>query len=293
MPLEQLQRLTENDMAIAFQQIDALPNISAASKQELKNLMRAGNNPKSSELETIIKTLPKERQAQIRLIFEQVAARQQQQADEAAKALLLLGLLTLGSLLTAWLVSVDEEALQAAQLLEIMKRAYVQGVQDEIDYCGCNAIARQPSGEQLAHLEAMARADAQSIIATWNKDAKREIEKLYKDNPDGSKAFFLENMKAWAEKRLIWKSLSIAFNTETQAREYGRSQFAVHNYAETTKFLFKGSYPACDDCLYLWGLGAVDFAYTQRFPNPQHPNCDHYWKPQRKPTVNCASLWVG
>lgn len=292
MPIAHIQPLTGNDLIVALQQIDALP-IDAAAKRLLKDILKSGSNPNTSRLETIIKTLPKERQAQIYRFFEEIAARQKQQVDDAAKALLLLGLLTLGSLLTAYIATPDQETLQTAQILNIMTRAYMQGIQDEINALGLNVQARQPSGEQLAYLTDLAKRDSQSIIATWNKDAQKALVKLYQDNPNASKQFFIENMTAWAEKRLAWKALSIAFNSETQAREYGRSQFALHNYPESARYIFKGSPPVCEDCMERFAVGAVSLAYTRQFPCPRHPNCEHYWAIQRKPQVDSAALWAG
>lgn len=292
MPIRHVEPLSPNELAYALQQIDAL-NIDANSKRALKAILRAGSNPDAGKLETIIATLPKARQEQIYRIFDEIAARQKQQADDATKALLLLGLLTLGSLLTAYVLGPDQEALQAAQLLNIMKRAYMQGIQDELNYLGVNAQARQPAGEQLAYLESMANADAKSIIETWNKDATRELSRLYEKNPNASKAFFVESMKAWAEARIAQKALFIAFNTETRAREYARAQFALHNYPDTTKWVFKGSAPVCEDCMQLFAAGVVDTAFKDAYPCPRHPNCEHFWMPIRKPKVDTANLWVG
>jgi len=292
MPIAHLSRISDNDLIVALQQIDALP-IDANQKRALKDILRASNNPDASKLETIIKTLPKARQAQIYRIFDEIAARQKQQADDAAKSLLLIGLLTLGSLLTAYVTSPDDAALQTAQLLDIMKRAYMQGIQDEIDYCGCNQRARQPSGTELDHLTQMAKDDSESIIATWNKDAAKQLSKLYEDNPNASKQFFVESMRAWVDSRIVQKSLFIAFNTETRAREYGRMRFMEENYAESTKFIFKGSPPVCEDCMERFAAGIVDFAYIDEFPCPRHPNCEHRWATVRKPKVDCAALWTG
>lgn len=292
MPIAHVKALSRNDLIVALQEIDALP-IDENSKRMLKDILKASADPDTGKLETIIKTLPKERQAQIYQIFEEIALRQQQQADDRAKALLLLGLLTPGGMLSAYLLTPTDEALNAAQLLSIMKRAYVQGIQDELDGLGINARARQPSGEQLQYLQDLADSDAQSIMNTWNKDASKELGRLYEANPTASKDFFVQSMKAWADARIADKALFIAFNTETRAREYGRSQFAIHNYPETTKFLFRGASPVCEDCMRLWAMGAVDLAYTQKFPNPQHPRCEHYWKPVRKPKVDVNNLWIG
>jgi len=292
MPPAHLAQPSPNDLIVILQEIDALP-IDGASKKALKDIARAAANPDVSKLETIIKTLPKERQAQIWMIFEEVAARQQAQAEQAAKALAALLLLTLGGLVAAYIAAPDQQALQTAQLLEIMKRAYQRGIQDEIDYCGCNARAREPSGAELAHLQDMAARDSESVTATWNKDATKQLSKLYEANPTGSKQFFIENMRAWAADRMLQKALFIAFNTESQAREYGRVRFMQENYAETTKFLFKGSAPVCEDCMARFAAGVVDFAYIQQYPAPRHPNCEHRWSAMRKPKVDCASLWVG
>lgn len=292
MPIAQVRALSRNDLIVALQEIDALP-IDAKSKQMLKDILKAANDPDAGKLETIIKTLPKERQAQIYQIFAEIAARQQQQADDANKALLLLALLTLGGMLSAYILTPTQEALQASQLLTIMIRAYVQGIQDEIDFCGCNRTARQPTGAELAYLQDMATSDAESIINTWNKDSAKELGRLYEDNPTASKSFFIESMKAWSDGRIEQKALFIAFNTESRAREYGRMRFMQENYADTTKFLFKGGSPVCERCMYLWSLGAVDFDVIEQYPNPQHPRCEHRWVAQRKPKVDCANLWVG
>ena len=292
MAIAHIERLSPNELAYALEQIDALP-LDANQKRVLKDIFLAGSNPDASKLETIIKTLPKARQAQIYHIFDEIAARQQAQSEDAAKALLLLGLLTLGSLLTAYVLTPDQEAIQAAQLLEIMKRAYVQGIQDEIDYLGVNARARQPSGAELAYLTGLANTDAASITATWNKDAAKELAQLYKDNPTASKSFFVESMRAWANGRVVQKSLSIAFNTETRAREYGRMLFMERNYPGTAKYLFKGSAPVCEDCMTQFAAGVVDFAYIKQFPCPRHPNCEHRWSVIRKPKIDASNLWVG
>lgn len=292
MPIAHVEPLSPNELAYALQQIDALP-IDANSKRALKAILRAGSNPDAGKLETIIKTLPKARQEQIYQIFDEIAARQKQQSDDATKALLLLGLLTLGSLLTAYVLGSDQEALQAAQLLNIMKRAYMQGIQDELNYLGVNAQARQPTGEQLAYLENMANADAKSIIDTWNKDATKELSRLYEKNPNASKAFFVESMKAWAEARIDQKALFIAFNTETRAREYARNEFRLRNHPEGTRYVFKGSAPVCSACMEQFAAGIVDLAHVQAHLTPLHPNCEHYWKEIRKPKLDTSNLWLG
>lgn len=284
--------LSTNDLAVALQEIDALP-IDGASKRELKNIVRSLANPDSRKLETIIRTLPKERQQQIMRIFEEIAARHQQQSNDALKALLLLGFISLGGLISAYVTTDTDQGLQAAQLLTIMKRAYVQGIQDEIDYCGCNARAQEPSGEQLAHLQEMADSDVESIMQTFQADATKELTRLYEENPTASRQFFVESMRAWADRRIAKKALFIAFNTETRAREYGRAEFAKHNYPESALYSFKGAAPVCADCMRLRAMGPVSYEVTLQYPNPQHPRCEHYWQLVHKPKIDCGNLWAG
>jgi len=256
-------------------------------------MLRAASNPDTNKIETIIATLPKARQEEIYRIFAEIAARQKQQQDDAAKAVLLLGLLSLGGLLLSYLLTTDQEALTAAQLLEQMKRAWVNAVQDEIDYCGCNARARGASGSDLLYLQSLAERDAQSIVQTYNKDVNRQLNKLFEQYPTASKQFYIESMKAWAEERAGWKLLSISFMTEANAREYARMRFASENYAETTRWVFVGPPAICQKCMRLFAAGIVDWSFVQNTQIPVHHNCPHFFRPVRKPKVDCSRLWVG
>lgn len=284
--------LSRDSLIVAAQRIDRLA-IPDAAKRELKRMLSAASNPDNEKIETIIKTLPKARQEEILRIFDEVYAMQQANEQTARNTLLGLGLLTLGGLIASYLLTTDQQAQQAAQLLNISKRVWVDAIQDEINYVGGNQRARAASGADLAYLEAMAREDAQSIVNTFNRDAQRQLEKLYKENPNASKQFFIESMKAWVEKRAGWKGLQVAFNTEAKAREYARNQFRLHNYPETTRFIFVGPPAVCRRCMNLFAMGIVDFDFVQRTQIPVHLNCPHTFRALRKPKVDLVNLWVG
>ncbi len=289
---DRIPALSPDSLIVALQRIDRLA-IPEAAKRELRRMLQAASNPDSEKIETIIKTLPKARQDEILRIFDEIYAMQQANNDTARNALLLLGLLTLGGLIASYLLTTDQQAAQAAQLLTVYKRTWQQAIQDEIDYCGCNRTARAASGSDLAVLEQMALEDSASIVATFNRDAQRQLEKLYKEFPNGSKQFFVESMKEWAAKRATWKGFQIAANTEFKAREFARARFAAMNYAATTLYKFVGPPTVCQICLKEFAAGFVDYQHTLDAPCPRHVSCPHRWMPVRKPRVDCANLWVG
>lgn len=290
---EHVPALTREQLYYQLSKLDRISGLTAADKRVLRDMLLTAANPDHSKLETIIKTLPKARQAEILRIFDEAARMQQAQVEQGNNALLLLGLLTLGSLIITYLLNTDQEALVTAQLFEQNKRIWVQAIQDEIDYCGCTGRARQASGADLEALRLMAENDARSIIATYNKDAQRKLEKLFAEAPNASKQFYIESMKAWATERALWKSLQIAMNTETQAREYARNQFRLHNYAATALYKFAGPTPVCKICVREFAAGHVTLAYIQAHAAPRHINCPHYWTLVRKPKVDCSTLWLG
>ena len=274
-------RWPNTPLIVASQRIDRLA-IPDSAKRELKRMLSAAANPDNDKIDTIIKTLPKERQEEIIRIFDEVFAMQQANEQAARNNLLLAGILTLGSLIVSYLLTTDQQALQAAQLFEINKRTWINAIQGEIDYCGCNRSARGASGSNLEVLRQMALDDAASIVATYHKAVQRQLETLYKDNPTASKAFFIESMKAWAEKRAVWKGIQVAANTEFKARSYAQARFRAENFTKDALYLFVGPPTTCADCTARFAAGKVDLNYTLRYPVPRHPNCPHQYRLVRK-----------
>lgn len=290
--LTHIPQLSANDLEIAIRRIDQLA-IPETAKRQLKAMLRTAANPQNEELETIIKTLPKARQDEIYAIFDEIAALHKQQNDDAAKALLLLGVLSLARLLTVYLLTVDQQKLQEAQLFNVMRQAWLNAIQDEINYVGGWQRAQGPNGADLAYLQQLAADDAASITATFNKDIEKHLQKLYKDYPNASAQFYIESMRAWAQDRADWKGLQIAFNTEARAREYARERFRQENYSIDTKYVFVGPPPTCEKCVTLFAAGVVDKMFIDQHPAPVHINCPHTWRAVRKPKVDLNNLWVG
>lgn len=284
--------LSPNDLAIALQRIDLLA-IDPAAKRQLKAMLRSASNPDTNKIETIIKTLPKARQDEIMRIFDEVAAMHKQQVDDGNRAVLLLGLLSLGTLILSHLLTTDQQVLTAKQLLEASKRVWINAIQDEIDYCGCNARARSASGEDLQHLEDTANESAMSIVATYNKDIQRELTKLHKQYPDAAKDFYVAHMREWAANRAEWKSIQIAANTEFNTREYAKRRFAEMNYSPDALWKFTGPIPVCKLCVTQFAEGFVSFEHTQEHTTPIHVLCPHTWSLVHKPKIDCSSLWCG
>jgi hypothetical protein len=189
-----------------------------------------------------------------------------------------------------------DEVSMKADLLSQMVSAWKRGIEDEAVKFGCNsARAKNPTGTDLRQLDDLAFTDAASIVATYNRDVEREILRLIAANPDeGGATYYTPALNAWVAKRNAYKTLQIALNTETRAREIGRQRFWAMN---GVKGQFK-AYPTtavCPVCLRIIAAGTVSLEYTQEHPLPAHVNCAHHYvmvNPQPR-KLDCAKIWTG
>lgn len=187
----------------------------------------------------------------------------------------------------------DDERALAAQLLESRKQVWQTALRAEARKYNCNQVPNAPRREDLAELKRMSDEDAESITATWNRDAQRQVEKLYADNPRGNRFYYARRMEQWANERSRWKLPQIAVTTETQTAEYAKQRFNAMNLDGAQKYVFSGPPTTCEDCTRRFAAGVVDRAYTRRYPCPRHPGCPHTWEVLNKPRLRCEELWLG
>ncbi len=188
----------------------------------------------------------------------------------------------------------DSEIEEYAQRLITAKtRAYKEAIAEELRRTGCSKAVRDPAGAELRHIRAAARTEAAGIVKTWNRDVERQLERIYRETPTANRNTYISRMEAWAARRDVQKSLSIALNTTQEARGYAAVRFATRNKIET-KWMFVGPPPVCQICARLFAKGLVTLAFVKRNPVPVHPGCPHSWRQQTTTQAfDCDALWAG
>lgn len=158
---------------------------------------------------------------------------------------------------------------------------------------GSRARGVGPFGVDRQVLMDMSRDDAISIRETFNRDLEREIERLYTANPEGDRAYYIERLTVWADKRAEYKDRQIALMNNKTARHYAQQRFIDMNKV-STRYRFVGPAPVCPDCGHHMAAGVVGQKYVDKHPAPVHPNCPHSWTMVgAKPGVDKDKLWVG
>lgn len=181
------------------------------------------------------------------------------------------------------------------QLIEARKRAWLTAMQQEARRWGWTGPVNPPRREDLDWIRHESRLDAESIVATWNRDVDRQLDRLYAENPRGNRFYFQKHMETWAAQRESWKSRQIATQTEMSTMNYARQRFEEMNGLRGGLLVFDGPPPVCGDCVQLYAMGPVSQAVADRYPCPRHIGCTHFWSRVRG-SIKApapAELWVG
>lgn len=180
-----------------------------------------------------------------------------------------------------------------AQLLEQRKRAWLTAMRLAARSVGCTKAPNAARLEDLTALRRMSREDAKSIARTYNRELKREVERLYQENRRSNRYTYYKRLEAWVARRNTYKLKQIALVTDTTTVEYARRRFYEVNFGTGVRYVFTGPAPTCADCTTRFAAGIVNQAYIDRFPCPRHIGCPHSWSPVRPLRANCQELWVG
>lgn len=189
----------------------------------------------------------------------------------------------------------DDEAQDLeTQLLDQMKRAWSVSLIEQARQAGYTGPVNPPSRGDLAWLRAEARQDAQSIVRTWNRDAERQLRRLYEANPRGNRTYYIRHMEQWAADREVWKGKQIAVTTEQKARTYAQERFLQENGLRGDLYVMVGPPPVCGACVGYFAAGVVDQEFVDAHPLPAHIGCPHEWRRiGRVPAPAPHELWVG
>src|SRR5690606_3911196 len=128
-------------------------------------------------------------------------------------------------------------------------------LREEALRAGYTGAVNPPSRGDLAWLRAEARQDAASITRTWNRDAERQLRRLYEANPRGNRHYYARHMEEWAAARDIWKNKQIAVTTEQKARSYAQERFRQENGLRGDAYVMVGPPPVCGVCVGYFAAG--------------------------------------
>lgn len=196
-------------------------------------------------------------------------------------------------LAAAYAMTASDEQTLAGSIMGERVYAWQKRLAELARAVGSYRPGQGPNGEDRAVLWQMSMDDAKSIVATYNAELAREIERLYAAQPDGSREYYVNALESWSGGRAQWKDRQIALMNEKTARFYAQERFREMNRARS-QYRFSGPAPVCDDCAENLAAGVVDQAHVDANPTPLHPNCPHEWTMTRlKLGVPVRDLWTG
>ena len=164
---------------------------------------------------------------------------------------------------------------------------------------GCGASVGRvqfPRGSSQNELQGLSRTEARGIVDTYNDDLRREIARLFEDNPTGRRNYYRSGISEWHGARQTWKGPQVSLQTVQTARTLAQQDFSNNN-AELLgekRYRFTGPPPREEECAELMAMGVVSEDVVLANPIPIHIGCPHEWT--LMPTgqvVDCARLWVG
>lgn len=180
------------------------------------------------------------------------------------------------------------------EILEGSKRAWRTALEEKARAYGCAKSARPPSRGYLSELKARAKADAESIAQTWNRELKNQVIRLYNDNPRANRYYYIDNLEAWASQRNIWKSRQISVQTEQNARALAQNAFRAENGLRGTMYRYTGPPPVSEICQRRFAMGLVDEETVGKNPTPAHLGpCIHEWQEVATERIPCEEMWLG
>lgn len=196
--------------------------------------------------------------------------------------------------------SFDEDRIRS-ELLKARRRAYENELTIQARRVGCpSRSGRLGNNESLTALNEDSKADAVSIVNTYNFDLAVAILNIRTEVPTANRNTYVRRLRDWEEKRNAWKSEQIALNTEATARVRAQQDFYRFNAIDAITGVDgiavlspgQAAEPICQGWI---NRGAVPLSEALNNPPPYHPNCPHVWQitPGEVEEFECEELWMG
>lgn len=192
--------------------------------------------------------------------------------------------------------SVNQEKIRS-ELLNVRRRAYEQELSLQAQRVGCNGRqGRLSEGQTLTNFNEASKADAESIVNTFNYDLAVAIQNIASELPSANRNAYAKRLAAWDTKRSKWKAEQIALNTEGQARDQAQKDFMTNNGLDFEGYVEIEPKKAAESiCQGLINRGQIPMREAQNITLPAHINCIHYkvTYPAKVPRLECQNLWMG
>lgn len=295
-----------------FQSRLAKTNLSRQQQRTIMASMRVAANPEAETPEFGFASLPPDRRAiasksisDTSGVFSAISQNtkvdieEQNELDEALLNAQIEGKDKIDwSIVLALLAFFIFPAEQTKSLYDAILAAYISAwqlaIREQAAKYGCPyAQAGYPRGASLQEIVRLARRDADSIVNTYNTNAQSALRQLYEANPLGTVNYYLSGMREWATSRQQQKNLTIGIYNVQNGYGLGLQDFVAHNRIETG-FRLVGPPPVCPTCMYLMGLGEVDYQTVMSYGfGGIHANCPHRWETTKTYTITCDKMWTG
>ena len=182
------------------------------------------------------------------------------------------------------------------RLLKRRQQLYEDELAVQAGRVGCpNRRGRLTTGPSLKALDDQSRADAESIINTYNYDLALAIQHIRQEVPTANRHVYSYRLRnTWEPKRVAWKDKQIAQHTEGQARALAQQDFIRFNAIEGYAVL-EPKEAVCPVCQGWVTRGQVRMRVAMNNPPPYHPSCPHGWRtePDKLAKSECPNLWMG
>jgi len=191
--------------------------------------------------------------------------------------------------------TLDDEERIRSELLRQRRAFYEAELTAQAARVGCpgkRALLRE--GPELKALNEASRADAESIVNTYNYDLARAILDIAEAEPRANRWVYAKRLQKWESERAAWKNEQIAHHTELSARAAALHDFYQYNRMRGMAVL-RPEEAVCPVCQGWIERGETPLEVATANPPPYHVNCPHFWEtdPERVSKTECAELWVG
>ena len=165
---------------------------------------------------------------------------------------------------------------------QIQKRyiaEYQDTIQQELDALGIDEPARRPRGAELRTIKRMVKGDVESILQTYENEARTFVRNLLKREPDLKVSEYKSRMRDWQRQRWETKIPQLDLASRANAANYARRRFMQKNNLTDGLFIWDASPPIVanshEECIRRVRLGAAPWQSEAQTWDRPHPNCRH------------------
>ncbi len=191
--------------------------------------------------------------------------------------------------------TVDEDA-ERAELLRIRRKAYDEELTIQAARVGCpGRVGRLAEGPFLSQLNDASKADAASIINTYNYDLALAINAIRVQFPRANRYTYAAKLRGWEAARSAYKSPQIIQHATQTARAQALQDFYANNTGIFGVAYIEPTQAVCPVCQGWIKRGGVPVQIATNNPPPYHVGCPHYWRTvlDKVAPDQCPLLWMG